>query len=203
MDTHIVTRSNALQHATLAILRQAAELADPGGYGVWAYDTWAEHNAAFFNGELRPGGIAWGLTPHGYALGFYEPWRNHITLHSSIVAPKGDAWGRGRLLGPLFASDVLLHEMVHQAIAKRGGKVEESHNSEAWASEIMRISVLLGLECQAKPVKPRRIGGQVKRAAEDGYISRAAMAAWPHSLRPAGYYEPEAALLLGQVLGVA
>lgn len=201
MGTHTVTSSNVLQPGPLAILRQAAEIADPGGYGVWAYDTWAEHNAAMFAGDLAPGGITWGLTPHGHSLGYYEPWRNHITLHSSLVAPRGDAWRMGRLLGPRFASDVLLHEMVHQAIAQRGITDKESHNSEAWASEITRISALLGLDCKAQVEKPRRIAGKVKRAPQEGYLSRGAMASWPHSVRPADYYEPEAALLLGQVLG--
>ena len=197
----IVTPHEMLQQDTLSILRQAAEIADPGGYGAWAYDTWAEHNAAFFNGELRPGGIAWGLTCWGDALGQYEPWRDMITLHSSLVHPSGNAWGIGKLLGPRFAADVLLHEMVHQAITQRGIVERESHNAEAFTNEINRISALLGLDCKAKPIKQRRVNGYPRRVPDEGYMTQKEISAWPHSVRPAGYYEPEAALLLGQVLG--
>ncbi len=74
----------------LEILKNAAEISD-FGYGVWAYDTWQRLNIEYFDETLTVGGIFWGLTPHGHTLGFYSPWRNSITLHTSLVRPSGAA----------------------------------------------------------------------------------------------------------------
>jgi hypothetical protein len=161
---------------------------------VWAYDAWQQHNAALFSGELWYAGIVWGLTPHGTSLGHTEP-SGRITLHPSLVDPStARPWGRpARRFTDRLACDVLAHEMVHALLFARGVARDESgghHNCPEWAAEIMRLSpLLLGVEIRAEPVRPRRIDGKVTRSARRGFLPRSKIAAWPHSVRPAAYYE--------------
>lgn len=177
------------------ILREASELSHPG-YGAWLFDTWAAHNDLYFGGQLAVIPIIWGLLPHGAALGLFSSSPRRITLHLSLVNPSSDAWRLGKMLGVKFASDVLLHEMMHQHIFERDGKSTEGHNNQQWADEINRIAPLLGLPANAQPVKQRRIKadgtkgkGKVAWVAEEGKMLRLEMATWPHSQRPAEYYE--------------
>lgn len=52
-----------------------------------------------------------------------------------------------------------------------------------------RITLTLDLPAiKAAPVKPRRVDGTVVRCQFDGHLSRAEIARWPHSIRPATYY---------------
>lgn len=198
---------NPITHEKLDILIAAAQVSD-FGYGEWAYRKWVELNEQFWNGQLEPGGIFWGLTPHGSSLGFYEPWRNAITLHTSLVKPKGDAWGQAVLLGEKFAEDVLLHEMIHQSIHQltdyRG---KESHNCAPWCKEVNRLIPMLGLETdlKAEVVKLRRVknsdgkGSTVTRKEKPGVLPRRMLARFPHSLRQKGYYEQGTEQLQEQV----
>ncbi|MBD1834653.1 hypothetical protein H6F61_18595 [Cyanobacteria bacterium FACHB-472] len=55
----------------LEILKTAADISD-WGYGRWAYEQWEIFNEQYWDGSLEPGGIFWGLTPHGQSLGSYE-----------------------------------------------------------------------------------------------------------------------------------
>jgi hypothetical protein len=160
-----------------------------GDAGVWAADTWTRLNAGHFGGRLRYHGVVFGLTPHGGRLGHTSP-AGRITLHPALLDPRGDAWDREGELGAAYAADTLLHEMIHAGLFDRGGDAE--HNGAPWCDEIMRITPGLGLDpVKAAPVKPRRVDRKVVRRELDGHLSRAEIAAWPHSLRPAGYYTRE------------
>jgi hypothetical protein len=169
-----------------------------GDAGAWAADTWTRLNTDHFDGELRYHGIVFGLTPHGHNLGHTQssgPWPGRITLHPSLLHPRGRAWTIGSKLGARFAADVLLHEMVHVTLIARGvdrDDVEGCHNIPEWCEEIMRITPQLGLDpVKAAPVKPRRVNGKVMRKPLDDHLTRDEIAHWPHSLRPAGYYTTE------------
>ncbi len=196
---------NAARHAQHGVspgrvvpLRTAA-LTLFGELGAWAYDTWIEHNACYFDGRLTPGPILWGLTPHGHALGFYDRGRNAITLHPSLIRPGASAWGIGALLGERYAADVLLHEMIHQKVHQLDGYAgAESHNCEPWCAEVNRLSAMLGLACKAAPIRQKRVDRKVTWFVEPGHLSRRQIATWPHGVRPAGYYEAAAADLLAR-----
>jgi hypothetical protein len=166
-----------------------------GDAGAWAYDEWHHHNTAYFDGRLAYGWILWGLTPHGHRLGETQlvNGTGRITLHPSLVAPSSShPWNRAaRLWNTRTASDVLLHEMIHQALYQRGDDSE--HNGRPWCDEIERLSpIVLGRTVKAEPVNPRRITlpdrtSKVVRRARKGFLSRDAIAHWPHSLRPKRY----------------
>jgi hypothetical protein len=164
-----------------------------GDAGAWAADTWTRLNTTHFDGRLRYHGIVWGLTPHGGRLG-HTSHTGRITLHPALLDPQSDAWKIGHRLGARHAADVLLHEMIHGALADHGvanSTKNPHHNTQGWCDEITRITPQLGLDpVKAAPVKPRRIDGVVKRKPLDGHLSRDDMAHWPHSLRPTGYYTP-------------
>lgn len=191
-------------------LREASELSHPG-YGAWLFDTWESHNQQYFNGQLMVIPIIWGLTPHGQKLGLFDSYPRRITLHLSLLRPSGNAWGLRNILGVKFASDVLLHEMMHQSIFERtggngvppGNTVYTSHNNPEWVLEINRIAPLLGLPANAALVRQKRVKeagasgkGKVMWVAEDGCLSRSDLSTWPHLQRPKGYYEPDAIQLL-------
>jgi hypothetical protein len=188
----------------LDILKRAAAISDPG-YGVWAYETWVSHNALYFNGELRPCPIQWGLTPHGHSLGYFSPDLVRITLHTSLVVPRSDAWHMRDLLGPKIASDVLLHEMIHQYVYQvngHDGGGTSCHNNDCWAAEVNRIAAILGLPSNARMVKQRRVDGSKPRwLPVDGCMSLTELSRWPYLSRPDGYYEAAAAEQLVTLLG--
>lgn len=164
-----------------------------GDAGAWAADTWTRLNADHFASKLRYHGIVFGLTPHGHHLGHtYTDGR--ITLHTSLLDPRGRAWLIRDRLGERFAADVLLHEMVHAWLFQRGYTYEPddpngAHNNDQWCAEIVRITPALGLPViKAVPVKPRRVDGAVVRRPLDDHLDRDAISRWPHTIRPAGYY---------------
>jgi hypothetical protein len=164
-----------------------------GDAGAFAADTWTGLNAAHFDGALHYHGIVFGLTPHGHRLG-HTTEMGRITLHPSLLDPRGDAWSISAKLGERYAADVLLHEMVHAWLFQHGGDGCEDggHNTAEWCAEIVRITPALGLPAiKAAPVKTRRIDGKVERRELDGHLSRSDIAHWPHSLRLPGYYGTE------------
>jgi hypothetical protein len=164
-----------------------------GEAGTWAAATWTHLNTDHFNSRLIYHGIVFGLTPHGENLAHTWP-DGRITLHPSLLDPHGDAWMIGHKLGALFAEDVLLHEMVHVVLDEAGvpNTSQGQHNTVEWCEQIMRITPQLGLPpILAAPVKPRRVDGKVRRLPREGYLSRADIAYWPHSLRPDGYFDSE------------
>ncbi len=199
----------------LEILKTAADISD-WGYGRWAYEQWEIFNEQYWDGSLEPGGIFWGLTAHGQSLSSYESWRNAITLHKALVEPASNAWGRGKLLGKKFAADVLLHEMIHQALFQQGKVCPQSHNCEAWCDEINRLIPLMGIETSliARPVKQRRIKvesvgvdgklttkSKVTWEPRPGFMPRSMIANFPHSLRSHSYYE-KSVVQLGKKSGL-
>jgi hypothetical protein len=179
-----------------------------GDAGTWAADTWTRLNTTHFDGKLRYHGVVFGLTPHGHALAYTWSGSRRITLHPSLLEPHGeDPWSiteqsmiRAQVndltvppdrLGAAYAADVLLHEMVHVALFEADVEAPH-HNTVEWCAEIMRITPQLGLPpIKAAPVKPRRVNGKVMRLPLDGHLPRIALAGWPHSLRPVGYYTRE------------
>jgi hypothetical protein len=108
-------------------------------------------------------------------------------------------------LGTCYTSDVLLDEMMHQAIWRWLGESGESegtsgHNNLHWCNEINRIAPLLGFpHVKAKVVKQRRISPEEKAAlearagkkcktglvwqAEAEYLERDSLARFPYCLR--------------------
>ena len=124
-----------------------------GEYGRWLYDEWAKHNGNYFFGELQVPAIQCGLTPHGSSLGYYTPAFNTITMHWSLVS-KGKSvpfLGKSMPFGIRpskdLASDVLLHEMIHQYLHQTGGYKEgdDPHWCDAWISELNRLAPMMGL----------------------------------------------------------
>jgi hypothetical protein len=169
-----------------------------GDAGIWAADTWTRLNATHFDGRARYHGVVWGLTPHGHHLGHTSNPGGRITLHPALLDPQTDAWKIRDRLGTRFAADVLLHEMIHALLGDEGyaptGRADEDscHNNPRWCTEIVRITPQLQLPpIMAVPVKPRRVNGKVRREPLDGHLSRDAIARWPYSLRPAGFYTSE------------
>lgn len=183
-----------------------------GERGGWIYDEYDRNNRTYFSGRLEPCGIIWGLTTaHAHSLGNYQPEYRVITLHESILEPK-DPEESGRRdperlwnvsieqFGEAYTSDVLLHEMIHHAVytlypeSERQGKT--AHNNPAWVTEVNRISGIMGYHVTASLIAQRRIRerekgpGRVKWVPEiDGALSQAELSTFPHSVRPAGYYE--------------
>ncbi len=124
-----------------------------------------------------------------------------ITLHKSLIRPKERAWNLHPLFGEHFVSDVLLHEMIHQAqrafyspdeYIGPNKSSESSHNNPSWVAEVNRIAPMLGLPANAAVVKQRRIDGKPKWMPPPGCMSQRQLASWPHSAKPRDYYEQDA-----------
>lgn len=179
---------------------RAAGITFFGGDGGWVYDEWQHHNEMYFGGKLTPGGIIWALTPRGHAMGYYHPKSNRITLHPSTLHPKragymDETWMKSELMGKKYASDLLLHEMIHQSLYQlrgwTGPKVlsESSHNNKFWCEEIVRIAPKIGLKpILAQPIKQRRVDGIRTRDPKPGHLSRDELSCFPHCLRYDEYY---------------
>ena len=162
-----------------------------GQVGEWVCDEFLAHSEDYFNGELALRPILFGLTPHGRTLGFYRVSNGHITLHTSLLEPRGRAWHIAHKLGRAYASDVLLHEMVHASVAERLERWhKDCHNNDDWCAEIVRITPLLGLPpIKAAPIRQKRIDKRVQWHTPAGHLERNQLATWPACVRPAGYYE--------------
>ncbi|MEO6594589.1 MAG: hypothetical protein ABIP94_07535 [Planctomycetota bacterium] len=162
-------------------------------------------NDRVFDGRLRSNrALLIGLTTHGRFLGFYATDTGHVTLHPSTLHPIGaSVWGKPRKrYGLRFAVDVLLHELVHawqhevlgvDPRLELGG--DSIHNTPSWCETIQMATERLSLPpIRAEPVRVRRLpkgdGGNVVRRSRLGFLSRADIAAWPHSIRLPSYYTP-------------
>lgn len=169
----------------------------------WAYDEWERLNHAYFDNTLEVGQITWGLTAYGRCIGLHSGWRNHITLHQSLIE-RDENWQGGIRGRERIASDVLLHEMIHQSIHQRLGHSGcgdntggcTSHNNAEWVSEINRIAPLLDLPANAAVIKQKRVKapgasgkGKVVWYVEPGKMDRGQLSQFPHCMRPAGYYQ--------------
>ncbi len=163
-----------------------------GEVGAWAFDEWERLNTSFFYGENKPGEIVWGATLEGNSLGYYLVAENLIFLHKNLLRPRYPTndlrWGI-RHLNKKVASDVLLHEMIHQRIHQTGGwEGETSHNNERFVGEVNRIAGLLGLDVRAEVIEPNSIQDKATSKAGSKYLSLRDLSDFPYSSRPNNYY---------------
>lgn len=163
-----------------------------GTAGAWVYDEWKHLNEMFFTGRNSVGPIVWGRTLQGESLGYYAVAENLIYLHYHLLRPtypthhlKWDAEHMNKRL----ASDVLLHEMIHQRIHQSGGwRGETSHNNERFVEEVNRISKLLGLDVHASVLKKEVFRNQAKWNTKSGCLTMRELYHFPYASRPSSYY---------------
>ena len=177
--------------ATLADLKRLG-VQRFGEIGAWAYDEWKRLNDTFFHGENKPGTIIWGATPQGQSLGYYHVSENLIYLNKNLMRPvyptREFDWGI-RHLNKRVASDVLLHEMIHQRVNQTGGWVgETSHNNERFVEEVNRIAGLLGMDIKAKVIKQTPTPDKSIGHSEPGYLTLKELSDFPYSSRSYNYY---------------
>lgn len=148
----------------------------------WVYGADGEHLADLWQGlNVR----LWGgrLEPVPMWMPTCTSWGRWIGLYTHNGSGRSLSIQVKWQLGPQGWADVLLHEMVHQALAEAGRCT--AHNAVPWCQEIMRISQeLWGVKVWASPSVPRRVGGISKRVqapAADGTssITRRELAGWP------------------------
>ena len=163
-----------------------------GEVGAWAFDEWKMLNDTFFDGENKPGAIIWGSTPQGRSLGYYHVFKNLIYLHKNLmrpVYPTTDFKWEIRHLNKRVASDVLLHEMIHQRVNQTGGWVgETSHNNGRFVEEVNRIAGLLGMDIKVKLIKQSTTQGKRIWHVEPGCITLKELSDFPYSSRTYNYY---------------
>jgi hypothetical protein len=152
----------------------------------------------FAGAELPPLPIVINLTAYGRCIGatLRGDWlaAPRITLATEVFRGSKRLSGGRRMV-----ADVMAHEMVHAVLMLRGEST--AHNDDPWCNLIANLSPqLLGREVTARPVRPRRIPNPerernpkapktiVVRRPEEGAMTQADLASWPHSVRPAGYY---------------
>lgn len=164
-----------------------------GEAGEFAVREFDRLNRELLAGELPPLPIVINLTAYGGCIGATRP-PGRLQAPRITLAP--GVFNRG---GKRMVSDVLLHEMCHAALILRGKSA--AHSDDPWCELISELSVpLLGREIVARPVRPRRIPNPARahdptapktivvRRHEDGALSQADLATWPHPLRPAAFY---------------
>jgi hypothetical protein len=97
-------------------------------------------------------------------------------------------WGI-RHLNKRVASDVLLHEMIHQRVNQTGGWVgETSHNNERFVEEVNRIAGVLGMDIKAKVIKQTTTQNKRIWHIEPGYLTLKELSDFPYSSRDYSYY---------------
>ncbi len=163
-----------------------------GKVGAWAFDEWQILNTTFFDGKNKAGAIIWGSTLHDKSLGYFHLVENLIYLHKNLmrpVYPTNDLkWGIHHLKKKV-ASDVLLHEMIHQRIRQTGRWVgETSHNNERFVEEVNRIAKLLGMNIKARFIKQKTIKGKAIWYEETGCLTFKELSEFPYSSRTYNYY---------------
>ena len=152
---------------------QAAASTLYGSRGEWSYDMWAAINRRFWDGQLTPGPIHWGLTA-GCSFGWFlgHGHSGQITIHEALTGTAFDDWvmadrsqarsswnlppsafGIGTALG------TLLHESMHQAHYQRRLEYgldrmgnREPHHCQTWVDECARIAPMVGLPTLTWPV---------------------------------------------------
>lgn len=148
-----------------------------GDQGLWAADLWMAFNESCWGGRLDPCPI-WFPTasPYGHWIGLCTGNQAGQVQHIQVL----------RQLPEQQKANILLHEMIHQALVESGKKTK--HNVEPWCGEIMRLSrEIWGVEVWASPSVPRKRDGvsvRVQKRSPTGEesISRKAIAGWPDSL---------------------
>ena len=163
-----------------------------GEVGAWAYDEWKILNETFFDGENKPGAIIWGSTLQGKSMGYYHVSENLIYLQKNLMRPiyptTDFKWGI-RHLNKRVASDVLLHEMIHQRVNQTGGWVgETSHNNERFVEEVNRIAGVLGMDIKARVIKQTTTQDNPIWRIEPGCLTLKELSDFPYSSRTYNYY---------------
>jgi hypothetical protein len=163
-----------------------------GEAGAWAFDEWKMLNQTFFYGENKPGAIIWGKTPQDKRMGYYHVSENLIYLDKNLMRPVYPTnslnWGIQHV-NKKIASDVLLHEMIHQRVNQTGGWVgETSHNNERFVEEVNRLAKLLGIDVKAKVIEKKRTRNQPIWHIEPGHLTLKELSDFPYSSRPYNYY---------------
>lgn len=163
-----------------------------GEVGAWAFDEWQILNTTFFDGKNKAGAIIWGSTLHDKSLGYYLVAKNLIYLHKTLVRPVYPTndlkWGIHHLKKKV-ASDVLLHEMIHQRVRQTGGWVgETSHNNERFVEEVNRIAKLLCMNIKARIIKQKTIKDKAILYEEPGCLTFKELSEFPYSSRTYNYY---------------
>jgi len=147
-----------------------------GTDGEQLADLWAAFNRLLWGGKLEPVPL-WmpTCTSWGRWIGLYT----HNHSRSLSIQVKWQLAAEAR-------AGVLLHEMVHQALAEAGKCTR--HNAAPWCDEIMRIShELWGVRIWASPSNPTRVAGESVRRQKpspsgEPSITRRQIASWPHSV---------------------
>lgn len=163
-----------------------------GAVGAWVFDEWKDLNKTFFSGKNKSGPIIWGTSLQDESLGYYFVSENLIYLHKNLmrpVYPSNDLkWGIDHL-NKTLTRDVLLHEMIHQAIHQTGGwEGQDSHNNHRFVQEVNRIAELLGLDVKARVIKQKKGREKVTRLSQQRYLTLKELYHFPYSSRPGAYY---------------
>lgn len=163
-----------------------------GNFGAWVFDEWKKLNDTFFYGENIVGEIIWGSTPQDRSLGYYSPGENLIVLHKTLmrpVYPTNDLKWEFRHLNKRKASDVLLHEMIHQRVHQTGGwEGENSHNNEQFVNEVNRIAKLLNIDIKAKVIQRETVHDRKLPCVEPRCLNLKELSNFPYSSRSRNYY---------------
>jgi hypothetical protein len=175
--------------ATVGDYRWAAGLLW-GEAGEFAVDEFDRINRDVFGcGGLPPLPIVIGITAYGHCTGLtrYRA-RPRISLASRLFA------------NTLMVRDTLIHEMGHASLLLQ--RLTPDHNAAPWCHLVERLSpVVVGVAVRAQPARSVRVPNParatdpdapktvVRKATPGGALTRGELAHWPHSIRPAGYYE--------------
>ncbi len=162
---------------SLPALRQAAETLFPIR-GAWSYNSWAAINQRFFNNQLIPGSILWGLTA-GCDFGSFNPNNGAITLHEAlpgtdfaqaarergesdwVMANRGKSFTSWGLPSTAFgigtALGTLLHEVMHQSHHQQNlHPSPDHHHNPIWIAECQRVATMIGLPDRIWPLYKKR-----------------------------------------------
>ena len=148
-----------------------------GADGQLLADLWRGFNQRLWDGRLDPAPM-WipTCTDWGRWIGLYRGNHQHQTLSIQVK------WQ----LSEQDRADVLLHEMVHQALHE--SRLCPKHNAVPWCQEIVRLTQeIWGVSIWASPADPRKVRGKsvrVQKPSQAGAesITRKQIASWPHSL---------------------
>ena len=174
--------------------------------GIWAYETFAFINAAYFSDRLPWPHIIWGLTAHGACIAWASTVQDRsrppvVNLHPSLLGgtERKTPWGvSAKQLGPAYVFDTLLHECIHIHVEHNlgGQDGKTSHNCRRWIRQVNRLAPLLGFDGVkaglSKPMRvpdpaaPRTVRGKVATRVvrgTTGNIPFGAVAGFPAALR--------------------
>jgi len=167
-----------------------------GPAGEFAADEFMRLNREHFAGSVSPVPIVIGIAAYGHCIGLT---RGHSTPRITLASELFNGSKR-QPGGPLSVSDTLIHEMVHAFLRLRGENPD--HNCAPWCRMITELTPgIAGRGIQAAPVGAMRVPNpdrdtdpeapktRVVRRAQPGYLTQKDLSRWPHSIRPAGYYD--------------